>query len=85
METAINIGYACSLLTNDQKRLMITSETPLIVEAEQRDGADLPTVIEAEVRGRIGDAVKSDPGPVLLCRSGYKAMKWSIWRESIRC
>ena len=59
METAINIGYACSLLTNDQRRLVLTSETPAILDAEHRDGADLNTVVEAEVRGHTGAWITS--------------------------
>ena len=57
VETAINIGYACSLLTNDQNRLVITSETPDIVEAEHRDGADLEAVVEREVLRQLHEAV----------------------------
>ncbi len=59
VETAINIGYACSLLTNNQKRLVLTSETPAILEAEHRDGADLTTIVEAEVRSRAGGSFKT--------------------------
>lgn len=34
METAINIGYACSLLTNEQRKFVIDSENERILEAE---------------------------------------------------
>lgn len=34
METAINIGYACSLLTNEQRKFIINSDTERILEAE---------------------------------------------------
>ena len=34
METAINIGYACSLLTNEQRKFVIDSENERIQEAE---------------------------------------------------
>ena len=49
METAINIGYACSLLTNEQHRLMIFSETPELLDAERRDDPDLSAITEREV------------------------------------
>jgi len=34
METAINIGYACSLLTNEQRKFVIDAENERILEAE---------------------------------------------------
>ena len=34
METAINIGYACSLLTNEQRKFVIDAENDRILEAE---------------------------------------------------
>jgi phospholipid-transporting ATPase len=36
METAINIAYACSLVNNDMKQFIISSETDVIREAEDR-------------------------------------------------
>uniref|UniRef100_A0A804PBN0 Phospholipid-transporting ATPase n=1 Tax=Zea mays TaxID=4577 RepID=A0A804PBN0_MAIZE len=36
METAINIAYACSLVNNDTKQFIISSETDTIREAEDR-------------------------------------------------
>ncbi|ONM06509.1 Phospholipid-transporting ATPase 3 [Zea mays] len=37
METAINIAYACSLVNNDTKQFIISSETGAIREAEDRE------------------------------------------------
>ncbi|OVA11949.1 Cation-transporting P-type ATPase [Macleaya cordata] len=36
METAINIAYACSLINNDMKQFIISSETDAIREVEER-------------------------------------------------
>ena len=35
LETAINVGYACSLLSNSQERFVISSETRAIEAAEK--------------------------------------------------
>ncbi|KAL3501616.1 hypothetical protein ACH5RR_036065 [Cinchona calisaya] len=37
METAINIGYACSLLRQGMKQIMVTLETPEIIALEKGD------------------------------------------------
>lgn len=47
METAINIAFACSLLTNAQRRIIISSESPAILQAEA-DGKDTEEFIKAE-------------------------------------
>lgn len=49
METAINIAFACSLLTNAQRRIVISSESPAILQAEA-DGKDTEEFIKAEAR-----------------------------------
>ena len=36
METAINIGYACRVLTEDQRQCIISSEVPEITAAEDK-------------------------------------------------
>lgn len=36
METAINIGYACRVLTNDQRQCIISSEVAEIAAAEDK-------------------------------------------------
>ena len=76
VETAINIGYACSLLTNDQKRLVITSETPDILEAEHRDGADLEAVVEQEVRLPLlpGSAAAATPHFCKIMSNDHSAL-----------
>jgi len=58
VETAINIGYACSLLTNAQHRLMIHSETAALLEAERHDDPNLALITEREV-GRYSLAALS--------------------------
>ena len=73
METAINIGYACSLLTNDQQRLMIFSETPELLEAEHRDDPDLPAITEREVR--LGMSYTLNPKALRSIAAGGGAPK----------
>ena len=36
METAINIGYACRVLTDDQRQCLISSEVPEVVAMEDK-------------------------------------------------
>ncbi|KAK6922097.1 P-type ATPase, N-terminal [Dillenia turbinata] len=53
METAINIAYACSLINNDMKQFIISSETNEIRDAEDRGD-------QVEVARIIKDSVKKD-------------------------
>ncbi len=85
METAINIGYACSLLTNDQKRLVITAETPDILEAEHRDGADLEAVVEQEARTPPLDRLCGLPVALHFCVVTACAVVPSRQAASCRC
>ncbi|CAN6283189.1 unnamed protein product [Urochloa humidicola] len=51
METAINIAYACSLVNNDTKQFIISSETDAIREAEDRgDPVEIARVIKDSVK-----------------------------------
>uniref|UniRef100_A0A0D9XJM8 Phospholipid-transporting ATPase n=1 Tax=Leersia perrieri TaxID=77586 RepID=A0A0D9XJM8_9ORYZ len=51
METAINIAYACSLVNNDMKQFIISSETDAIREAEERgDPVEIARVIKESVK-----------------------------------
>ncbi|PWZ24309.1 Phospholipid-transporting ATPase 3 [Zea mays] len=51
METAINIAYACSLVNNDTKQFIISSETDTIREAEDRgDPVEIARVIKDSVK-----------------------------------
>ncbi|KAF2913552.1 phospholipid-transporting ATPase 3 isoform X1 [Oryza sativa Japonica Group] len=51
METAINIAYACSLVNNDMKQFIISSETDVIREAEDRgDPVEIARVIKESVK-----------------------------------
>ena len=67
VETAINIGYACSLLTNDQHRMMIHSETPKLLEAERRDDPQLAAITVREVRR-------------VLCHSDMRLLHLRPWK-----
>ncbi|XP_074589992.1 phospholipid-transporting ATPase 3-like [Curcuma longa] len=50
METAINIAYACNLINNDMKQLIITSETDAIREVEEKgDPVEISRVIRDSV------------------------------------
>ncbi|CAN6288228.1 unnamed protein product [Urochloa humidicola] len=51
METAINIAYACSLVNNDTRQFIISSETDAIREAEDRgDPVEIARVIKDSVK-----------------------------------
>ncbi|KAL6187139.1 hypothetical protein ACLB2K_043254 [Fragaria x ananassa] len=51
METAINIAYACNLINNEMKQFIISSETDVIREAENRgDQVEIARVIKDEVK-----------------------------------
>lgn len=49
LETAINIGYACSLLNNSQLRYVISSETHAIEAAEKKGFQEHEAVLKCEV------------------------------------
>ncbi|XP_077210178.1 aminophospholipid ATPase 3 isoform X2 [Tasmannia lanceolata] len=54
METAINIAYACSLINNDMKQFIISSETEAIREVESRgDTVETERVIRASVKQEL--------------------------------
>ncbi|KAJ9697349.1 hypothetical protein PVL29_009246 [Vitis rotundifolia] len=53
METAINIAYACSLINNDMKQFIISSETDAIREVEDRGD-------QVEIARFIKDSVTAD-------------------------
>ncbi|ONM06522.1 phospholipid-transporting ATPase 3 isoform X3 [Zea mays] len=54
METAINIAYACSLVNNDTKQFIISSETGAIREAEDRgDPVEIARVIKDSVKQNL--------------------------------
>ncbi|TQD76032.1 hypothetical protein C1H46_038428 [Malus baccata] len=51
METAINIAYACNLINNEMKQFIISSETDVIREVEDRgDQVEIARVIKEEVK-----------------------------------
>ncbi|KAG8091584.1 hypothetical protein GUJ93_ZPchr0012g19752 [Zizania palustris] len=51
METAINIAYACSLINNDMKQFIISSETDAIREVEDRgDPVEIARVTKDSVK-----------------------------------
>ncbi|KAK9812802.1 hypothetical protein WJX72_004072 [[Myrmecia] bisecta] len=53
LETAINIGYACSLLNNEQRRIVISSETPAILAAEQEGYKEVDRVLRIECKAVV--------------------------------
>ncbi|KAM1065591.1 hypothetical protein ACFX2B_020881 [Malus domestica] len=54
METAINIAYACNLINNEMKQFIISSETDLIREVEDRgDQVEIARVIREEVKKQL--------------------------------
>lgn len=58
METAINIGYACSLLRQGMKQIVITLDSPDILDMEKRGNKDaVAKVSAASVREQIGDGM----------------------------
>ncbi|KAI4383555.1 hypothetical protein MLD38_009381 [Melastoma candidum] len=54
LETAINIAYACKLIDNDMKQFIISSETDVIREVEERgDPVELARVMKKEVKREL--------------------------------
>ncbi|PNY01138.1 phospholipid-transporting ATPase 3-like protein, partial [Trifolium pratense] len=54
IETAINIAYACSLINNDMKQFVISSETDAIREVEDRgDQVEIARFIKDEVKREL--------------------------------
>ncbi|KAL2632249.1 hypothetical protein R1flu_016935 [Riccia fluitans] len=60
METAINIAYACSLLSNEMKQFIINSDVKAIRDVETRgDPIETARVLEEQVKRQLYDAISS--------------------------
>ena len=49
METAINIGYACRVLTEGQRQCIISSEVPELLAAEDKPFAEQDRILRNQV------------------------------------
>lgn len=49
METAINIGYACRVLTNNQRQCYISSEVAEVVAMDEKPFAEQERVLRGQV------------------------------------
>ncbi|KAI9126308.1 hypothetical protein K1719_002729 [Acacia pycnantha] len=59
IETAINIAYACNLINNEMKQFVISSETDVIREAEERgDQVEIAHVIKEEVKKELKNCLE---------------------------
>ncbi|KAJ8649723.1 hypothetical protein MRB53_002746 [Persea americana] len=59
METAINIAYACSLIHNNMKQFIISSETDEIIEVEDRgDPVEIARVIRDTVKKELKKCIQ---------------------------
>ncbi|KAK4263362.1 hypothetical protein QN277_028784 [Acacia crassicarpa] len=59
VETAINIAYACNLINNEMKQFVISSETDVIREAEERgDQVEIAHVIKEEVKRELKNCLE---------------------------
>lgn len=67
LETAINIGFACSLLRQDMKQITISLDTPSVKSAEELNNKDALTKVSKEaIRNQIligQQQVSLDAGP----------------------
>ena len=63
-ETAVNIGYACCLLSDSQRRLLITSETPPCQAAE---AAGYGRACEAVLKAEVGVVTVACAQEILPC------------------
>ncbi|KAG6549287.1 hypothetical protein Mapa_009273 [Marchantia paleacea] len=60
METAINIAYACSLLSNEMKQFIINSDVKSIRDVEERgDPLETARVLEEQVKRQLYDAISA--------------------------
>eukprot|EP00271_Cylindrocystis_brebissonii_P018675 TRINITY_DN5406_c0_g1_i1.p1 TRINITY_DN5406_c0_g1~~TRINITY_DN5406_c0_g1_i1.p1 ORF type:complete len:1348 (-),score=328.40 TRINITY_DN5406_c0_g1_i1:1253-5296(-) len=70
METAINIAYACSLLTNNMKQFIISSETEAIREVEERgDPVETARVIRESVFQQLRESLRQ---AIVIDREGFE-------------
>ena len=60
-ETAINIGFACSLLRNDMLVHNVTSDTPEVIAALDKNDAERAAQLAHAAVGRQLDDVGRDP------------------------
>lgn len=69
METAINIAYACSLLTNEMKQFLISSETEAIREVEERgDPVETARVIRESVFQQLRESFRQ---AIVIDKEGF--------------
>ncbi|MED6171641.1 putative phospholipid-transporting ATPase 8, partial [Stylosanthes scabra] len=59
METAVNIGYACGLLRQDMKKIVITLDSPNIIALEKQGDKDALRKESLEsIKKQIGEGIK---------------------------
>ncbi|KAF3780228.1 Phospholipid-transporting ATPase 3 [Nymphaea thermarum] len=86
METAINIAYACSLINNDMKRFVISSETDEIRDIEDRGDAvetarAIKDLVKQELKRCTGEAERSlhmTPAPKLALVIDGKCLMYAL-------
>ncbi|KAM7251637.1 hypothetical protein ACFE04_023520 [Oxalis oulophora] len=83
METAINIAYACNLINNDMKQFIISSETDLIREAEEKgDQVEIARLLKEEVKKELNkcyeEALDAVNGPKLALVIDGKCLMYAL-------
>ena len=89
METAINIGYACRVLTNEQRQCVISSEVPEVAYTEDKPLDVQDKVLRNQVTKlhhvtcfRDADLLH---GIFKHARCIYMRVFWSVWQWLYRC
>ena len=58
METAINIGYACRVLTTGQRQCVLSSETPEVLAADDAPFAEQDRILRNQARSNLSRTCK---------------------------
>ncbi|GMN42516.1 hypothetical protein TIFTF001_011718 [Ficus carica] len=79
METAINIGYACSLLRQDMKHIVITLDSPDIIAMEKQ--GDKEAVAKASLesaRRQLGEGISEIESAGKISNSAKNSVKFGL-------
>ncbi|EXC20294.1 Putative phospholipid-transporting ATPase 8 [Morus notabilis] len=79
METAINIGYACSLLRQDMKQIVITLDSPDIIATEKQGDKEAAAKASLEsIRGQLREGISQIESARKISNSARSSVEFGL-------